>query len=86
LAVLVEGVGDPPFDPREVLVTGGECCGGDQDAAQMLDRLAGYEIVEGGMAKWSLSAGEIGEHRPDRGVLEPIQCGGRPVDARQRLV
>jgi hypothetical protein len=86
LGVLVEGVGDPPFDPREVLVTGGQCCGGHQDAAQMLDRLAGCQIVERGLAQWSLPAGEVGEHRADRGVLEPGQCGARPVDARQRLV
>jgi hypothetical protein len=43
--------GDPAFQPGHLLITVGQRSDGDQDAAQVLDRLAGRQRAESGMGK-----------------------------------
>jgi len=84
--MLGDGLADPALDPGELLVAGGQRCGGDQDGTQVLDGLAGREIVECGVAERALPGGELGEHRPGGGALEPGQRGGGAFGAGQRVV
>jgi hypothetical protein len=62
VAAFGEGAFDPSFEAGQVFIAGRQDAGGDQDGAQVLNRFAGWELVEGGMAK-PRSTGELGVFR-----------------------
>ena len=68
-----------PLEPGHVLVAGGQRAGGDQDAAQVLERLGVGQFVEGGVGERAPAGGEVGQDRR-RGLL------GRARPARCRAV
>ena len=84
--VLADGLADPALDPGELLVAGRQRSGSDQDTAQVLDGLAGREIIKRGVAERALPGGELGEHRAGGGTLEPVQHGVGPSGAGQGVV
>src|SRR5262249_55993928 len=49
VAAFGEGVFDPAFEAGQGFITGRQCAGGDQDGAQVLGRLADWELIEGGV-------------------------------------
>ena len=57
-----DGLRDPASELDEVLVAGGKRSGGDQDAAQMDQRLARGQFVERGVGERAQACGEFGEH------------------------
>jgi hypothetical protein len=73
VAAFGEGAGDPAFEAGQVFVAGRQCAGGDQDGAQVLDRLAGWELVEGGVAEWPLAGAEFAQDGGDHGLVQPRQ-------------
>jgi len=84
--VFVDGETDPPLDSREVFVAGGQDIGGDQHAAQVLDRLAGSQLVEGGVGERPVSASQLGQGCSDGGAFEPVQRRRRPIGVGQCLM
>ncbi len=73
IAAFGEGAGDPAFQAGQVFITGRQGVGGDQDGAQVLDRLAGWELVEAGMADCPLICAEFAQDAGDRGLVQPRQ-------------
>ena len=73
VAAFGEGALDPAFEAGQVFITGRQCTDGDQDGAQVLDRLAGWELVEGGVADCPLTGAEFAQDAGDRGLVQPRQ-------------
>ena len=86
VGVLADSLADPALDAGELLVAGGQRTGGHQDGAQVLDGFAGRQVIQRGVAERAPPVGELGEHRPYGGVLEPVQHGGGPSGAGQGVV
>ncbi len=81
-----DGPRDPAFELDKVLVAGGQRSGGDQDAAQMGQRLARGQFVERGVGERAQARGELGEHGLRDAAGEPGQDSSRPVSGGQRLM
>ena len=65
------------LEADQVLVAGRQRAGGDQDAAQVPERFAVGQFVEGGVGQRSLAAGELTQDRR-RGAA----CSARPARCR----
>ena len=77
-------LGDPAFQPGQVLIAWRQRPGGDQDRAQVPQRLAVGQLVEGGVGERPLAGAELAQDR--RGALllsQPAQHGGRAFVAGQ---
>lgn len=61
--------GDPVFQPGELLIVRRQRAGGDQDAAQMLGRLAGRQLIEVG--NWLVPVSEVAQDRRGGAVVQP---------------
>ena len=62
-AAFVEGRVDPAFESGKVLIAGRQRAGGDQDAAQVLERLAVGHLVEGLVGQRPCARGQVGQDR-----------------------
>ncbi len=79
-----DGAGDPPFEPDHVLVARRQDSGRDQDAAQVLDRLAGGQVVED-----LVGEGALGDVTQDLGcgaLGKPSGQGGGSFDRGEGVV
>ena len=70
-----DGGRDPAFEADHVLVAGRQCAGGDQDAAQVPDRFAVGQLVEGGVGQRSLACRELAQERGGGVLVQPVQHG-----------
>ena len=86
VAPVGDGGGDPAFQPGELFIAGCQCAGGDQDAAQMLDCLAGRQFVESVVAQGLGSAGERPQDRRGGAVVQPGLHGAWSVGPGERLI
>ena len=72
-----DDAGDPAFQPGHLLIAWRQGPGGDQDAAQVLDRLAGGQLVEGAVGERSSRPARAGS--PGR-----RSCSARPATVAGR--
>jgi hypothetical protein len=77
--------GDPGFQPGELLVAGRQRPGGDEDRAQVPQRLAVRELVEGGVGEGPFAGGELAQHGGVLVVVQPAQHGSRTAGADQAV-
>jgi hypothetical protein len=85
IAAAVDCGGDPAFQPGHLLITVGQRPDGDQDAAQVLDRLAGRQRVQSGMSKPGLGVQALQDRRR-RALVQPGRDRAGPLGGRERLV
>ena len=71
-----EGACDPAFEAGQVFIAGRQGTGGDQDGAQVLDRFAGRELIERGMAECPLAGAEFAKELSDDGLVQPLPARG----------
>jgi hypothetical protein len=83
VAAFGEGACDPALEAGQVFITGRQGGGGDQDGAQVLDRFADREFVEGGMADCPLAGAEFAQDAGDRVLVQPRQHKVGPFAAGQ---
>jgi hypothetical protein len=80
-----DGGGDPPLQTDEPLVAGRQRAGGDQDAAQMLERLAGGKLVQNLVRQRPLIPAEAFQQGVDLRAGQPGQRGVRTRSGRHGL-
>jgi hypothetical protein len=81
-----DGLGDPGFQPGQLLVAGRQRPGGDEDRAQVPQRLAVGQLVEGLVGKRPLAGAELAQDVGDGALAQPGQDGGRAFTARQAVM
>ncbi len=75
-----------PLETDHLLVPLGQDCGGDQDAADVLDDLAFGQLVQGLVSEGSAAGAEIGQDGGDDAAGEPAQRSGGSFGAGQGVV
>jgi hypothetical protein len=81
-----DDAGDPALQPGHLLISPGQGPGGDQHAAQVLDRLAGGQLVQGLVRERPLRGPEVTQDGWRRAAVQPrCHCGG-PSDRGECLV
>jgi hypothetical protein len=79
--------GDPSLQLQQPLIAGGQGTNGNQDAAQVRNRLAGRHLVEDLVGQRPLITAEIAEQRPDlRPASQPVLDGGGPLHRGQGVM
>ena len=86
IAAFGEGACDPAFEAGQVFITGRQGTGGDQDGAQVLDRFAGWELVERGMAECPLAGTEFAQELAMAVLFSHCQHEVGPFAAGQVVV
>jgi hypothetical protein len=81
-----DGPGDPGLQPGQLLIAGRQGAGGNQDRAQVPQRLAVGQFVEGGVGKRSLAGAELAQDRRGGAVAQPAQHGGGTLVAGQVVI
>jgi len=66
-----DGLSDPAFQPGQLLISRRQGSGSHQHAAQVLDRLAGRQLVQGPVAERPLSGLEVTQGRWRAAAVEP---------------
>lgn len=85
-AVFVEGHVDPAFESGKVFIAGRQRAGGDQDAAQVLERLAVGHLVEGLVGQRPCARSKVGQDRGSGVLRQPVHHRLRPVGRGQGFV
>ena len=85
VAAAVDRCGDPAFQPGHLLIAVGQRPDGDQDAAQVLDRLAARQRVEGGVSEPGPGVQALQDRRR-RALVQPGRDRAGPLGGRERLV
>lgn len=82
VAAAVDRGGDPAFQPDHLLIAVGQRPDGDQDAAQVLDRLAGRQRVEDGVSEPGLGVQALQDRRCRLLSSQAATVPGRSAAAR----
>jgi hypothetical protein len=64
---------DPAFQAGQMFITRRQGAGGDQDGAQVLDRLASRKLIEPGVAECPPAGAQFAQEFSDVGLVQPLQ-------------